>query len=346
MPKVIDLASNRDSLALRDNLPYAAILGESPSKGAKSPTLWNAAFESLELPMRMHPIDVQPKQLDAMIGALREDTRYIGGAVTLPFKQAIIPSLDELEPEADLIGAVNCIYRVDGKLIGCNTDGAGALHSLHAKLGDLSDKTVLLVGTGGAGYAVAVYLAKAIGKGGHLILCNRSMAKTSPLAEKVAALSQVSCTDFSNLDKFLPAVNIVVNCSSVGFENWRSEDRGSYSLAPFVPLDQVTVEERVEGKSAARTYLSKIAGDISRNHQSALARMTKLASDTYIFDIVYQPLTTPLLMMANWLGMAHQNGAAMNLEQAVIAFVKVCERSGLAKSLNHEVIRQRMRVHW
>ena len=107
---------------------YAAILGASPSKGARSPLLWNAAFAAAGIDAVMHPMDTTAETLGAVVATLKADPRYMGGAVTMPHKQAIVAYLDRLEPEAERIGAVNAIWRDDdGALVGGNTDGAGAL---------------------------------------------------------------------------------------------------------------------------------------------------------------------------------------------------------------------------
>ena len=97
---------------------YAAIIGESPSKGAKSPILWNAAFKDLGIDAVMHPFDVTSDNLPGLVDSLRQDKAYIGGAVTMPYKVDLVDLLDEIEPEAQSIGAINCIYRQDDKLVG------------------------------------------------------------------------------------------------------------------------------------------------------------------------------------------------------------------------------------
>jgi shikimate dehydrogenase len=105
---------------------YAAILGLAPSKGARSPTLWNAAFAAAGLDAVMCPFDVTEANLAGLVAALKADPRYIGGSVAMPHKQGLVPLLDRLEPEAERIGAVNAIYRDGDDLVGANTDGAGA----------------------------------------------------------------------------------------------------------------------------------------------------------------------------------------------------------------------------
>ena len=92
--------SNRASLDLDSTHHYAAILGAAPSKGARSPTLWNKAFKALNISAVMHPMDVAPADLAESLRNCADDPRFLGGAVAVPYKQEILRSLDELEDEA------------------------------------------------------------------------------------------------------------------------------------------------------------------------------------------------------------------------------------------------------
>ena len=74
--------------------------------------------------------------------------------VTSPYKEAVIPYLDHMDPEADLIGAVNTIRISENKLLGYNTDVVGFMESL-APLLRKNDRAALILGTGGASKAVA-----------------------------------------------------------------------------------------------------------------------------------------------------------------------------------------------
>lgn len=92
--------------------------------------------------------------LPAVIRDLR-DSGYCGFNVTYPFKQAIMPLLDELAESATLVGAVNTVAIRDGRTIGHNTDLAGFRDSVLEELAGASLERVLLLGAGGAGAAVA-----------------------------------------------------------------------------------------------------------------------------------------------------------------------------------------------
>lgn len=193
---------------------YAAILGLTPSKGARSPLLWNAAFTAASLDAAMVPMDVTPANLAGLVAALKADARYIGGAVAVPHKQAIAKLLDRLEPEAERIGAVNAIYRDGDQLVGANTDGAGALSQIADALPDLAARKAVLIGLGGAGIAVAAYLAGAVKE---LVVANRTQAKAEAAADKLGA--PVSAATLPLTAELLADCGVLVNCTSAGYQD-------------------------------------------------------------------------------------------------------------------------------
>lgn len=266
---------------------YAAIVGATPSRGSRSVELWNRAYSKFHSDCRMLPLDVSPKSdLGEVVSALRVDERYIGGAVALPYKSAIAPLLDRLEPEAAVIGAVNCIYRDGVDLIGANTDGAGALSSLTDV--DLSETTVLVIGIGGAGKAVAAYVAP---EAKATVLTGRSLDAAKALTVK---LPRTSVRPIADLHAVLPGTGVIINCTSCGFE---------------------------QGTSAGLTPLSARQESVANNAE-ARELLALLPKPAVVFDIIYLPTQTPLLRLAADLGHRTINGIAMNREQAVLAFMK------------------------
>lgn len=194
---------------------FAAIIGLSPSKGARSPVLWNAAFAAGGIDAMMHPMDVTPSGLPALVEALKGDARFIGGAVAVPHKQAIAAHLDRLEPEAERIGAVNALYRDNGDLVGANTDGAAALSQIEAMAGGgarLKARHALVVGLGGAGAAVAAYLA---GRVASLHLVNRTPRTAKELARRLDAKAAA----FPIPRDLLAATDLLVNATTLGHQD-------------------------------------------------------------------------------------------------------------------------------
>lgn len=330
MSSVLDVIENK-GLDLKKTDYYACILGESPSKGAKSPLLWNIAFERLDISGIMYPMDVTSERLEAVVQRLREDERFIGGAVTMPYKISIIQYLDSLEPQAENIGAVNCLYRQGKKLIGANTDGSGALWSLQKEMTEpLAGKTVLLLGTGGAGLAVAAYLATAIGEKGKLMLSNRSRDPMDRINERLKGTCYVeSLVEWPVPFERVAGVDVLVNCTSIGFETLKQDKVGAFSLKYFTPLGPVDNTVRVLcGSDAEKQYLKAATHWVAENFNHTLNVLTAM-ENPFVFDIIYQPKETMLLFLAKLMGYRTLNGAPMNLEQAVIAFDKATAMSGI-----------------
>jgi shikimate dehydrogenase len=105
-----------------------------------------------------------------------------GFNVTIPHKVAVMRHLDHLEESAATIGAANTVVTHDGRLIGHNTDGAGALAALRESGVEPSGMRVLLLGSGGAARALAFTLAEAAES---VTILNRTGSKAQTLAEDI-----------------------------------------------------------------------------------------------------------------------------------------------------------------
>jgi shikimate dehydrogenase len=126
------------------------ILGR-PVTHSLSPAMHNAAYGHLGINAVYAAFPVA--DLARAVAGLRG--LGIGGvSVTIPFKEEIIPFLDDLDPQAARIGAVNTVVNRDGHLTGSNTDWLGAVAALEAKI-DLQGRRVLILGAGGASRAIA-----------------------------------------------------------------------------------------------------------------------------------------------------------------------------------------------
>ena len=118
---------------------------------AENPTIvmQEAAFRDLGLDWRYLTIEVKPDQLgDAFKGLKAFNMKGIN--LTIPHKIAVMQYLDEIAPDAALIGAVNTVRREGDKLIGENTDGKGFVRSLHEASIDPNRKSMVILGAGGA----------------------------------------------------------------------------------------------------------------------------------------------------------------------------------------------------
>jgi shikimate dehydrogenase len=159
---------------------------------AENPTcvMQEAAFRALGLNWRYLTIEVRPEQLaDAMLGLRAMNMAGIN--LTIPHKVAVIQHLDDLSPEAELMGAVNTVVREGARLIGHNTDGKGFVRSVRQEAGvDPQGKRVVFLGAGGAARAMSVEMARA--GAAHLTIVNRTAERGQEL---VALLQEKTAAD-------------------------------------------------------------------------------------------------------------------------------------------------------
>ena len=134
---------------------------------------------------------VQPRDLADFVAEAKAGG-CAGFNVTMPHKEAILPLLDELSPAAAACGAVNTVCIKNGRAIGYNTDGRGFVDSLRARGLEPEGKTVLLLGTGGAGDAICDALVGAGVK--KIFVTNRSVypAQDLPRVTRIRRSSSTS----------------------------------------------------------------------------------------------------------------------------------------------------------
>ncbi len=183
-----------------------------------SPLMHNTAFTHYGLDAVYLPFAVPPAHLEMALKSIVA-LRMGGVNVTIPHKQAVMAWMDELSPEAHLIGAINTIHLRDGRLHGYNTDGIGFLRALEEAGSDVAGCTVMLLGAGGAARAIAVQLCLSGIR--RLYLANRTLARAEDLAAFLkqnvphADISVVTLGEAS-LAAYLPDTDIVVNATSIG----------------------------------------------------------------------------------------------------------------------------------
>ena len=175
----------------------------NPVRHSLSPIIHNGAFRRMGLNAAYLAFEVK-NLAEAMSGIRGLGIR--GVSVTIPFKTAIIPYLDQMEEVAEKIQAVNTIFHEGGRLIGHNTDWRGAVGALEEKI-DLRDKKVLLLGAGGAARAIAFGLKE---RRCRVFIHNRSRARGVELAEAMGLVCPPS-EAIHGLD-----VQVIINATSVG----------------------------------------------------------------------------------------------------------------------------------
>jgi 3-dehydroquinate dehydratase/shikimate dehydrogenase len=158
-----------------------ALLGliGSPVDKSLGHLVHNGVFEGNQINAVYVKMEVQPEDLFSFIDIARK-LPFKGLSVTMPLKEAVIPFLDTLSPEAEAMGAVNTIAIEEGSWIGHNTDGAGALDAIEKKMA-VQGKRLIVIGAGGAAKAV---IYEAVKRGAEVTIVNRTLSKAEHLAER------------------------------------------------------------------------------------------------------------------------------------------------------------------
>jgi shikimate dehydrogenase len=182
-----------------------------PVEHSLSPQIHNAGYEALKIDNQFVYVacHVEVKNIENFMKGVRA-MNINGVSCTIPHKIAVMPFLDHIDDVAKKIGAVNTIVNENGKLLGYNTDWLGILDPIE-KLVDLENKTVALIGAGGAARAAA-YAIKT--KGAKLTIYNRTIEKAKELAKefqgKTYALDQIEQVE---------SADIIINTTPVGLIN-------------------------------------------------------------------------------------------------------------------------------
>ncbi len=196
-----------------------------PVEHSVSPAMHNAAFREKGLDFVYLPFKVKKEQLRQAIDGARV-LNIVGLNVTIPHKVNVIPYLDELDPLAEKIGAVNTIVNSNGSLKGYNTDASGFLKALTGRGIEPRDKKVVILGAGGASKAVSFSLAE---RGAGLVILNRELefdwavALAGHLSRSFSIEVRALKLNEPNLKKALVGADILVNTTSVGMSPRRDE---------------------------------------------------------------------------------------------------------------------------
>jgi len=191
------------------------IIGD-PIEHSMSPVMHNAAFKNKGVDYVYLPFRVKKEELGKAIEGMRA-LNIRGLNITIPHKVAVIQFLDELDPLADKIGAVNTIVNDDGVLTGYNTDATGFLQALLERGIEPKGKSVVILGAGGASRAISFILAE---RGSSLVILNRTWNKAKICADRISEVFQSEATALKlnrqNLAAALSQADILVNATSVG----------------------------------------------------------------------------------------------------------------------------------
>ncbi len=201
------------NVTLTNTAKKLCIIGD-PVIHSKSPLLQNAMCQTLGLDYVYLCQPVKAERLGAFLEAAKE-LGYAGFNATMPFKELLIPYLDELDPLAAKLGAVNTVCVREGRLLGYNTDCPGYVAALREDAGfDPAGKRVLLLGAGGAAKAVAVGLGDA--GAAQVTVANRTAAKAQAVADLIPGQGRTAAWNAETLAEEAAACDLIVNATSLG----------------------------------------------------------------------------------------------------------------------------------
>jgi 3-dehydroquinate dehydratase / shikimate dehydrogenase len=199
----------------------------NPVEHSLSPVIMNTALRRENVNGVYLPLHA--KTLKDLLHCAREIPLH-GVSVTMPYKQAILPHLDNTDPHTSKIGACNTVVRgQDGKLYGFNTDVAGVLRPLEQRL-TIENAKVLVIGAGGAARAAVFGLKE---RGAEVWILNRTSAK----AQKLARQAKARAIKRADLRKV--AFDVIINATPVGMGNTRDCPLKDSEIQARVVFDMV-----------------------------------------------------------------------------------------------------------
>ncbi|MBI2849336.1 MAG: shikimate dehydrogenase [Chloroflexi bacterium] len=250
-----------------------------PVRHSISAIFQQAAFDACQLDLHYELWEVPNGELETAIASLRYGD-WLGANVTIPYKERVIPMLDEVDPRAREIGAVNTIVCNQGTLTGFNTDAVGFLRALRQDGGfEPQGKRAVILGAGGAARAIAFALVEA--GVASLFIINRTMERAATLAQDMALHGKgvilAGPWEASIMTEVFTLCHLIVNCTPLGMRHTDGE-------------------------------------------QSSPIPESLMPRQALIFDVVYNPPETPLLRQAKKTGASALGGLPMLIHQGAEAF--------------------------
>jgi shikimate dehydrogenase len=267
---------------------YIGLIGY-PLKHSISPYFQQAALDYYRLDIYYEAWETPSSELPHTVKNLREP-QNLGANITVPYKETVLPLLDEVDDLAGSIGAVNTIVKKENKLVGANTDAYGFVEALDKERHfDPRGKKVIMLGAGGVARAVSFVLLQR--KIASLAITDGIFERARALAEDLArhvgeasfrskhSESSISAFEWRNLDsaKTLAGCDLIVHCTTIGMK------------------------------------------DSPQEGQSPL-RLKVIPKGVLVYDVVYNPRLTPLLRLAQQAGADTLGGLPMLVYQGAASF--------------------------
>jgi len=267
---------------------YIGLIGY-PIKHSISPYFQQAALDYYGLDIRYEAWETSPERLEAAVAEIRQEQK-LGANVTAPYKEAILPLLDEVDDLAKLVGAVNTIVKRDGRLLGFNTDVYGFIQALYERGHfDPERKQVVILGAGGVARAVSFALVQK--KVVSLAITDGIFERARALAENLAGYIEEASPSSKDLEPEVTAFQ------------WQSLS----SAQTFDNCDLIVHCTTIGMKHSPQEGQSPLS-------------MKVIPKGVLVYDLVYNPRPTPLLQQAQKAGANILDGLPMLVYQGAASF--------------------------
>ena len=203
---------------------FAGIIGY-PLSHTLSPSMHNFIYQKLGIDVEYKKWEISPNNLKSHIEKINNEN-FIGANITVPYKEKIVPLLDEIRNEAKFTGAVNTIVKNNNKLIGYNTDVYGIEQTLDIKLKNYVINNAVIFGAGGAAKAAFfVLLQRGLN---NLTIVNRTKSNALKMISK---FNNVNCdqtiitlNEKSQIKSACLSADLIINTTILGMKNSGYED--------------------------------------------------------------------------------------------------------------------------
>ena len=200
-----------------------AIIG-NPISHTLSPEIFKLIFDQFQINATYNAVSINNN--NALIDFINNKQSLLGFNVTLPYKEIICKYIDELDEISSLINSVNCVKRIDNKLIGCNTDYFGFNQLLDLSNINFNDVDILILGNGGVARTISYLMLQKYKK--DIFIWGRDIIKTEQL---INTLNSTRLKKYSNIKN---KQWIIINCLSLNIE----KNDINY-IIDFIPLNDI-----------------------------------------------------------------------------------------------------------
>ena len=189
-----------------------------PAAHSRSPIIHNYWVRQHKIKGRYIKEPVSPQEFPVFISKLVKNN-YLGGNVTLPHKEKAFALVENLDPIAQRLGAVNTLWVENGKLHGSNTDGYGFLANLDQfaagwDVSEIQQQSVIVLGAGGAARAI---IDAIVSRGFQNIkIINRTISRAENLANVFG--KGITAHEWKELPALLPKTGLLINTTSLGMQ--------------------------------------------------------------------------------------------------------------------------------